>query len=423
MDIIESTKTKSKFKPAPDLSKEEIKKILLDKISSEKTSTVYDKEEYLLEEIKLKKNKCNLIGLFSGCGGLDLGFELAGLCMEIGNDKGMEAFRTKEMYEKERSKSIFHTVYTNDLFKEANETYSWNFSNHVIQHEKDIRKVSRFPKCNIMLGGFPCPGFSEAGPRLVDDERNFLYIHFIRALLQSQPEIFVAENVKGMLTLGQGEAFRQIKQDFEAAGYKVYHKLMNARDYGVPQIRERVILVGVRNDIDFVYSFPKPTHGELPGQLPYVTLREAIGDLEQKHGDYYEGSYSSIFMSRNRKKSWDQQSFTIQASGRQAPIHPGGLPMKKVHKNKWVFSEGEENNRRLSIKEIARIQTFPDWFEFSRGDTSRVARMGQIDKVYKQIGNAVPVLLAKAIAMPIAEWAQEYVKAPERDYQQLKLVL
>lgn len=226
-----------------------------------------------------------------------------------------------------------------------------------------------------------------------------------------------------MLTLGRGEAFRQIKQDFEAAGYNVYHKLVNARDYGVPQIRERVILVGVRNDIDFVYQFPQPTHGELPGQIPFLTLKEAIGDLEKDPGEYYEGSYSSIFMSRNRKKSWEEQSFTIQASGRQAPIHPSGKPMKKVDKNKWIFDDGEANNRRLSIREIARIQTFPDWFEFSKGDTTKISKMGQIDKVYKQIGNAVPVLLAKAIAMPIAEWAQQNIMKSQDEHYQLKLVL
>ena len=210
-----------------------------------------------------------------------------------------------------------------------------------------------------------------------------------------------------MLTLGKGEVFRQIKQDFEAAGYHVYHKLVNARDYGVPQIRERVFLVGVREDIDFVYEFPKLTHGEGSFLKPYVTLREAIGDLEENPGDYYTGSYSTIYMSRNRKKSWDEQSFTIQASGRQAPIHPAGLPMKKVGKDKWIFPDGEENNRRLSVKEIARIQTFPDWYQFSDGGTVRISKNGRLDKIYKQIGNAVPVQLARAIARPIAQWFYE----------------
>jgi DNA (cytosine-5)-methyltransferase 1 len=113
-----------------------------------------------------------------------------------------------------------------------------------------------------VLGGFPFPGFSKADPRLIDDERNFLYVHFIRCLIQVQPEIFVAENVKGMMTLGGGEVFKQIVEDFAAADYNVHTKLLNAHDYGVAQIRESVNRVGVRNDINFNYSYPAPTHGE-----------------------------------------------------------------------------------------------------------------------------------------------------------------
>ncbi|MDZ5035414.1 DNA cytosine methyltransferase, partial [Clostridium perfringens] len=124
--------------------------------------------------------------------------------------------------------------------------------------------------------------------------------------------------------------------------------------------------------------------------------------------DYFTGSYSTIFMSRNRKKKWDEQSFTIQASGRQAPIHPGGLPMEKVDKDKWIFTDGEENNRRLSVKEIKRIQTFPDWFYISNGKNDGIIDNGRLDKIYKQVGNAVPVFLARAVAKPIADWAVEY---------------
>ena len=279
----------------------------------------------------------------------------------------------------------------------------------------DIRKIKEFPKADIVLGGFPCPGFSEAGPRLVDDKRNFLYLHFIRCLMQSKPKIFVAENVKGMMTLGKGEVFKQIVQDFAAAGYTIYHKLLNSAEYGVPQIRERVILVGVRNDIDFEYVHPEPTHGYgVEGLKEVVTLRDAIGDLEDNPGDYFTGSYSTIFMSRNRKKLWSQPSFTIQASGRQAPIHPAGEPMVHVGKDKYIFSDGEENNRRLSVKEIARIQTFPDWYDFSRGTSNRNDN-AKLDLVYKQIGNAVPVRLALAVAEPIAKFAKKQLEKEKED--------
>lgn len=398
-----------------NFSNDEVKKILLRKISEEELSVAEDEKDMaLLSRVDDRKNKVNVVSLFSGAGGLDLGLELAGLSSVIGDQKALDYFNSqKETFNRYRVESIFHTIYTNDLFKEANLTYKLNFPNHVIQHEKDIRKVSHFPACQMMIGGFPCPGFSEAGPRLIDDPRNFLYLHFIRALLQTQPEFFVAENVKGMMTLGHGEVLQQIVADFAAAGYTVTPHLVNARDYGVPQMRERVFLIGVHKEkieqkYGFSYQLPDPTHGNpqdldlLGERRPFVTLKEAIFDLKDIPGPYFKGDYSTIYMSRNRKKRWSDQSFTIQASGRQAPQHPGGEPMTKIDKNKWIFNGNE--NRRLSIKEIARIQTFPDWFEFSDGGNQKLKENGRLDKVYKQIGNAVPVLLAKAITQPISDF-------------------
>lgn len=408
--MIESARGRGKFKPAPNLSTDEIKNILMEKIEEEISLIIdNDEDEKLLKNLNYKMDKFNVVGLFSGCGGLDLGFELAGLSAMIGEENTMSAFEDKQVYKSLRGQSVFHTIYTNDMFKEANETYKINFPEQVVQHKKDIRKIANFPVCNLMLGGFPCPGFSEAGPRLVDDERNFLYIHYIRALIQTKPEFFVAENVKGMMTLGKGEVVKQIVEDFASAGYKVKYKLVNSRDYGVPQLRERVFIVGVREDIDFEYEFPEATHGIAEGLKPYVTLRDAIGDLEQSPGPFFTGSYSTIYLSRNRKKTWEDQSFTIQASGRQAPIHPGGEPMTKLGKNEWKFVG--EQNRRLSIKEISRIQTFPDWYEFSDGNSKTIKESGRLDKIYKQIGNAVPVLLAKAIAQPIADYAAKQIKS------------
>ena len=120
--------------------------------------------------------------------------------------------------------------------------------------------------------------------------------------MQSKPKIFVAENIKGMMTLGKREVFKQIVQDFAAEGYTIYHKLLNLAEYGVPQIKERIILAGVRNDIDFEYVHPGPTYGYgIDGLKEVVTLRDAIGDLEDEPGDYFIGSYSTIFMLRNRK--------------------------------------------------------------------------------------------------------------------------
>lgn len=407
MAVILEERGRGKFKPAPDCNVGEIRELLNKKIEEERNAFENCSEEIALDKLEYASDKWNLLSLFSGCGGLDLGFELAGLKAVMGEKVMEEAFRDKSVFQKNINNNVFNTIFVNDIFTEARETYAGNAGKYIYMDKSDIRKIKQFPKADIVLGGFPCPGFSEAGPRLLDDKRNFLYLHFIRCLMQSKPKLFVAENVKGMTTLGKGEVFKQIVEDFAAAGYTIYHKLLSSEEYGVPQIRKRVILVGVRNDIEFEYQYPEPAYGdEKKGLKKIVDLRTAIGDLEDNPGEYFTGSYSSMFMSRNRKKSWSEPSFTIQASGRQAPIHPGGEPMVKVGKDKYIFTDGEENNRRLSVKEIARIQTFPDWYEFSRGTSNRNEN-AKLDLVYKQIGNAVPVRLALAVAEPIAEFVKK----------------
>ena len=415
MAVIIEERGRGKFKPAPDYAVDEVKELLNAKIEEERQAFADCSEEIDFDKLKYDSNKWNLLSLFSGCGGLDLGFELAGLKAVMGENVMEAAFADKKVFDENINNNVFNTIYVNDIFDEARETYAQNAGKYIYMDKSDIRKIKEFPKADIVLGGFPCPGFSEAGPRLVDDKRNFLYLHFIRCLMQSKPKIFVAENVKGMMTLGKGEVFKQIIQDFAAAGYTIYHKLLNSAEYGVPQIRERVILVGVRNDIDFEYVHPEATHGYgVEGLKEVVTLRDAIGDLEDDPGDYFTGSYSTIFMSRNRKKLWSQPSFTIQASGRQAPIHPAGEPMVNVGKDKYIFSDGEENNRRLSAKEIARIQTFPDWYEFSRGTSNRNDN-AKLDLVYKQIGNAVPV-------RPIAEFVKAQLEQEKEAYVVIRSV-
>lgn len=401
-------RTKSQY--SDDLS---VRDILKQHISSEQQQNIFHLKDS--RHIQGAKHKISVLSLFTGCGGLDLGLELAGISAVVGEQVAREAFQNQECYNNIRQEGIFQTIYTNDLFREANESYKHNFPS-TYQHDVDIRKVRYFSQADIVLGAFPCVGFSIAGPRLIDDERNFLYLHFIRAITQAKPAIFVAENVKGMLTLGKGEVIKQIAEDFAAAGYRVQYKLLNARDYGVPQLRERVFIVGVRNDLPFDYHYPAPTHGT--DLQPFVTLQDAIGDLEADPGPYFTGSYSSIYMSRNRKKRWDEQSFTIQASGRQAPLHPGGAPMQHVGKDQWAFADDDLHPRRLSVKEIARIQTFPDWYQFSDGGNMAASENSRLDKQYKQIGNAVPVLLAKAVAAPIAEWAVHYLQEREQQHSQ-----
>jgi len=195
-------------------------------------------------------------------------------------------------------------------------------------------------------------------------------------------------------------AAEAIEQAFNKLGYDVKWKLLNALDYGVPQERERVFFIGAKRGLGIAIRFPERTHAPKPmvavdGRKleTYRTLKDAIGDLpplEQRENDeVYEGSFSPIYMSRNRYKSWGEPSYTILASARHIPLHPDSPKMVKVGKDKWVFvEEPGKKPRRLSVRECARIQTFPDWYKFV-GNT--------IDK-YALIGDAVPPLLARRVA-------------------------
>jgi len=297
------------------------------------------------------------ISLFSGAGGLDIGFEQAGIT----------------------------TIWANDFDHDACETHKlWSGANVV---EGDIGKVDfeTIPDADVILGGFPCQGFSLAGPRKIDDSRNSLYRYFVKLVEMKQPKAFVAENVKGLLTLGGGSIAEAIIKDFEDKGYKVTINLANVADYGVPQDRKRVIIVGIRNDIDIEFNFPEPIENK-------QTIKDALKGLAKpKANEICEAPYSSRYMSRNRKRDWNEQSFTIPAMAKQVALHPSSPDMIKIDGDHWVFGEGK--TRRLSYKEAAAIQTFPREMEFC----------GDLTSKYKQIGNAVPVLFAKAVGQSINE--------------------
>jgi DNA (cytosine-5)-methyltransferase 1 len=252
---------------------------------------------------------------------------------------------------------------------------------------RDVRTVEKFPPTDILVACNPCQGFSMIGLRNPDDSRNFLFKEIVRCLLMIQPKYFVTENVRGLKWLYQGRFFERCLSDYKKAGYNVSWRILNAKDYGVPQDRFRLFMVGVRKDLDFTFSFPEGTHG--PGKLPYVTLKESIGHLpEPKKGELWEGDFSFFFMSRNRRRSWDDVSFTIQASGRHTPLHPSSPPMYKVSKDVWKFGGDGKKVRRLSLKECSMIQGFDDRDEFC----------GDLTSQYLQVGNAVPPLLAYNIA-------------------------
>jgi DNA (cytosine-5)-methyltransferase 1 len=222
--------------------------------------------------------------------------------------------------------------------------------------------------------------------RGIKDERGQLFNQYIRVLKDKSPRFFVAENVAGILSKHHGDAFNDIINQFEKLGYTVAYKLLNAADYGVPQDRKRVIIVGMKNKQ--LFSFPH----NIPASF---VLKDALKDLPVSINDplRWKGSYSPIYMARNRRRTWNQPSFTIMASGRQTPLHPDSSPMHKVDTDVWEFDDPTKAFR-LSTHECARIQTFRDNFKF---------KSTTLDNVYKMIGNAVPVRFAEAIALALRD--------------------
>ncbi|MDP2059225.1 MAG: DNA cytosine methyltransferase [Flavobacteriaceae bacterium] len=321
-----------------------------------------------------------IVSFFAGAGGLDLGFQKAG----------------------------FNVIWANEYDKEIWETYEKNHPNTELDRRSIIDiKSDEVPECDGIFGGPPCQSWSEAGSlRGINDKRGQLFFDFIRILEAKQPKFFLAENVSGMLLDRHNEALKNIKELFKNSGigYELSFQMLNASDFDVPQDRKRVFFVGIRKDLGFKFQFPKPVKNK-------ITLEQAISDLKNsvvpaKEGnktnkenckipnhEYMIGGFSSMFMSRNRVRSWDEQSFTIQAGGRHAPIHPQAPKMKFIEQNLREFVKGKENlYRRLGVRECARIQTFPDSFVF---------HYNHIAAGYKMIGNAVPVNLAKHMALSI----------------------
>ncbi len=322
-----------------------------------------------------------LISLFSGCGGLDLGFEKAGFEIPVAN---------------EFDKTIWATF-------EANHP-----DTKLIKG--DIRNIKEedFPdEVDGIIGGPPCQSWSEAGAlRGINDDRGKLFYDYIRILKDKQPKFFLAENVSGMLANRHSDAVKNIVATFEECGYDVSITMVNAKDYGVAQERKRVFYIGFRKDLGVSFDFPK---GSTEDDEKKITLRDVIWDLQEtavpageknhknpdaiNNNEYFTGAYSTIFMSRNRVKSWDEQGYTVQASGRQCQLHPQAPKMIKFDKNDCRFVEGKEHlYRRMTVREVARVQGFPDDFKFI---------YDSVDTGYKMIGNAVPVNLAYEIAVAI----------------------
>lgn len=319
--------------------------------------------------------KYKVASFFSGAGGLDLGFKNAG----------------------------FETVFANDIWKGCHATFEQNHG--IVINKKSIALVeaNEVPEVTGFIGGPPCQSWSALGKkRGIADPRGKLFWTYFGMIEKKRPTFFLAENVAGMLFPRYKGELQKIIDQFEAIGYNVSFKLLNAKDYGVPQERKRVFIVGYNKDImgDKTFEFPEPNEAR-------VTLREAIGDLpapikagEKDHtldqvfnNEYTRGKFSAHYMSTNRAKGWDQQAFTVAASAQAISIHPSAPEMIRLGHYNFKFVPGSEHlYRRLSVRECARIQTFPDDFIF---------KYKSIGDGYKMVGNAVPVKLAEIIAKKI----------------------
>jgi len=318
-----------------------------------------------------------VLSMFAGAGGLDLGF------------RGGFSFLGKRY-----DRTAFDIVKAYDINPRAVATYNANLE--PVCEVKDVSELrpDELPKVDVILGGFPCQDFSVAGKRQgISVYRGTLYKAMVAAVEAVRPKVFLAENVKGLLTANGGLAKEVIANDFANAGpgYKVYMALLNAADFGVPQRRERVFIVGVREDIEGSFSFPRPTHAHPSiadgvALLPWVTAKEALADLEDEERlrSTPNWDWSKARKNRgqgNRPIKADEPSPTIRAE------HHGNIEFHY------------RLPRRLSVREAARLQSFPDDFVF----------LAPMSEAYKLVGNAVPPVLAWHMARAVQDFLERGV--------------
>lgn len=299
--------------------------------------------------------------LFCGCGGTDVGL--------IGGF---------DFLGKSYPKNNIQIVYANDIEKRACELFEKNFG--LAPDQRDIRAVhsSEIPEIDILTGGFPCQSFSiiaQNPKRLgVKDERGMLFFEMCRILKEKQPRAFIAENVKGILSANKREAFPLIISEFEKAGYNVTYQLINAAQYGVPQRRERVIIVGIRNDLGFAYEFPETV---CKTEEEYACLGSVIdSQVEEK----YFFSEKAVQGMLNAKK--DMNKGRVQRLDK--PCNTVGSHLAKVSLNSTdpvLFENGRY--RRFTPREVARIQSFPETYELIGTDGAQ----------YRALGNAIPPVM------------------------------
>ena len=326
----------------------------------------------------LQKNSLKIASFFCGCGGSDLGI--------LGNF---------EFLGQHYSKLPVEINYAVDFDKYAVQTYNANFSHPAIC--ADIKDVilDNVPDFDVLVGGFPCQSFSTVNPtKDTNDERANLYKELVKALTLKQPRFFIFENVKGLMTLQKGEILKKVINEFENVGYHVKYKLLLASDYGIPQKRERLFIVGIRHDVDIVYKFPEPTHSQNPssGKKLWQPLKSVVKSLEIDEKKYYF-SQKAVEGMKNAKKNMkrglyqdlDGQCLTITSHLAKSSLNSRD-PVLLVDPKNEVY-------RRFTPAEASAIQSFPNDFVFPVSD----------HQAYRQIGNAIPPVLMWHVAKALID--------------------
>lgn len=300
------------------------------------------------------------VSLFSGCGGSDAGLAAAG----------------------------FEILMANDVLPYAKQVHEANFSSSDFVLG-DVREIKSFPSADLLVGCYPCQGFSQGGSREPTDARNFLYREFDRALRLIKPKAFIVENVSGMLRTDYEHLYRAQVTRFRLAGYRVKSAILKAEEFGVAQTRRRLFFVGIRSDVDAEYFFPEAKYGG--GTVkPVVTIKDAIGDLPLwPEGEYHTEPFHWYYLSRNRYRGWEDLAPTVVAHARHVSLHPVSPALKRIGVDEWNFVN-DSPARRFSYRECARLQGFP--VEWKMPDTAHLREK------YKVVGNAVPPPLFEAVA-------------------------
>ncbi|GAA0378595.1 DNA cytosine methyltransferase [Bacillus horti] len=334
--------------------------------------------------------------LFSGCGGGDLGL------------KGDFQFLNRNYY-----RLPFEIVYANEFDKKIAEIFEENFK--VSPDVRDIREVKEeeIPPHDVLIGGFPCVSFSivAQNPRRlgIENDNGKLFFEMVRVLNHKKPMAFIAENVKGLLSANKGEAFPLIIKEFEDSGYNVQYKVLNAAEFGVPQNRHRVIIVGIRKDINVKYSFPEPmcsTESNLFGR-EVVKLRDIIFPESRVDDKYYFSQKAVEGMLRGKK---DMNKGRAQDINK--PCNTVGAHLAKVSLNSTdPVLKINGRYRRFTPREVARIQSFPDSFKLINSQGTQ----------YKALGNAIPPVLLWHIANELARTLSNYKNINDTAVYEAKL--